>query len=253
MKYECLIVEMKDGIAKIILNRPQAMNAFNGTLRRELLTALHDAEAQDDVGVIILSGAGKAFSAGMDLKERAVDPSSGNAIARPDVSVVEAVEALSKPIIAAVNGFCYTGAFELALCCDIIIASENAVFADTHAKFGLVHGWGGSQRLPRIVGPVRAMEIILTSDPVSAAEAERIGLVTRVVPADKLMETAEGIAKKILNNSPSAVKAIKALVRKGMRGDLASGLDMETTFFRARREWQVEKESLSKIKDFAEK
>ncbi|HXY74430.1 MAG TPA: enoyl-CoA hydratase/isomerase family protein [Dehalococcoidales bacterium] len=233
MSYENIIVEKAEGIAKLTLNRPQAMNALTEKMMQEIVDALKECDRDDEVRVIIVTGAGKAFTAGKDVKEVASRPPGEYHPAPP---VEDTIEAIDKPVIAAVNGYCGTGGFELALACDIIIASEAAIFADSHAKLGLVHAGGGSQRLPRLVGMKKAKEIILTSIPISGTEAERIGLANKVVPADKLMETATAMAKVIAGNSPVSVAIIKNVMNKGMKLDLAGGLLIETTEYRRHRE-----------------
>ncbi|MFC1940165.1 enoyl-CoA hydratase/isomerase family protein [Chloroflexota bacterium] len=221
MTYNTIILEKKSGIAKITLNRPKAMNALSEELLSELVAALDDIEKDDSVNVVILTGAGRAFSAGRDLQ--------GIVEGREWVGGLryKALEDLSKPVIAAVNGYCFTGSFELAMCADIIIASENAVFGDTHARFGIVPGGGQTQRLPRQIGPKKAKELIFTSDMISAQEAERLGIVNKVVPADKLEEAAMEMAEKILKNIPETIRTVKRLVNKGIQTDLETGLKME--------------------------
>ena len=221
MTYSKIILEKKDGIAKITLNRPEALNAMDEELLSEVVAALDDIEKDDSVNVVILTGAGRAFSAGRDLKRLLAGQEWVGG------SRYRTLEDLSKPVIAAVNGPCFTGSFELVMCADIIIASENAVFGDTHARFGITPGGGQTQRLPRQIGPKKAKELLLTCDTISATEAERIGIVNKVVPAEKLEEAAMEMAEKILKNIPEAVRTIKSLVNKGMKTDLESGLKME--------------------------
>jgi enoyl-CoA hydratase/carnithine racemase len=221
MAYSKIILEKKDGIARITLNRPGALNALDEELLSELVAAVDDIERDDSVNVVILTGAGRAFSAGRDLK--------GVLEGREWVggSRYKALEDLSKPVIAAVNGYCFTGSFEMVMCADIIIASENAVFGDTHARFGITPGGGQTQRLPRQIGSKKAKELLFTCDTISASEAERIGIVNKVVPPEKLEEAAMEMAEKILKNIPEGVRAIKSLVNKGMETDLETGLKME--------------------------
>lgn len=221
MTYNNIILEKKNGIATIVLNRPHVLNALNEALLSELMAALDDIEGDDSVNVVILTGAGAAFSAGRDLKGILKGEE------RPGGSRYRVLENLSKPVIAAVNGYCFTGALELVMCADIVIASENAVFADTHARFGVIPGGGQTQRLPRQIGSKKAKELLFTCDTISAKEAERLGIINRVVPAEKLSEAAEEIAEKILKNIPETVKAIKRLVNRGMQTDLQTGLNME--------------------------
>jgi enoyl-CoA hydratase len=221
MSYKTIIVEKEKGIAKVTLNRPQAMNALTEELLTELIKALKDIEKDDTVGVVILTGAGKAFSAGRDLQ----GVIEGREF--PGGSRYKALEDLGKPVIAAVNGYCFTGSFELAMCADIIIASDDAVFGDTHARFGIVPGGGQTQRLPRLIGQKKAKELLFTCGSISAEEAERIGIVNKVVPRDKLEQEAREMAEKILKNIPEAVSTIKTLINSGMNMDLESGLKME--------------------------
>lgn len=221
MTYNKIILEKKNGIAKITLNKPQSLNAVDEELLSELVAALDDIEKDASVNVVILTGAGRAFSAGRDLKGVLEGREwAGGARYR-------ALEDLSKPVIAAVNGHCFTGSFELVMCADIIIASENAVFGDTHARFGITPGGGQTQRLPRQIGAKKAKELLFTCDTISASEAERIGIVNKVVPPEKLEEAATEMAEKILKNIPAAVRAIKSLVNRGMKTDLETGLKME--------------------------
>ena len=221
MAYKKIILEKKNGIAKLTLNRPEVLNALDEELLAELVAALADIEKDASVNVVILTGAGRAFSAGRDLK--------GVMAGREWVGGVryQALEDLSKPVIAAVNGACFTGAFELAMCADIIIASENTVFGDTHARFGIVSGGGQTQRLPRQIGAKRAKELIFTSDTITAREAERLGIVNRVVPPEKLEEAAVEMAGKILKNIPETIRTFKRLINDGLKTDLESGLKME--------------------------
>jgi len=216
-----IILEKKNGIAKIILNRPHVLNAIDEELLSEFVAAVDDVEKDDSVKVVIVTGAGRAFSSGRDMKgilggrERLGGPR------------YKALEDLSKPVIAVINGYCFTGALEMAMCADIIIASDNAVFGDTHARFGMTPGGGQSQRLPRQIGLKKAKELMFTCDIISATEAERIGIVNKVVPSEKLEEAAMEMAEKILKNVPEAVSRIKFLVNQGVKTDLETGLKME--------------------------
>jgi len=221
MSYSKITLEKKNGIARIALNRPEVLNAVDEELLAQLVAALDEIEKDDSVGVVILTGAGRAFSAGRDLK--------GVLEGREWVggSRYRALEELSKPVIAAINGPCFTGSFELAMCADIIIASENAVFGDTHARFGITPGGGQTQRLPRLIGAKKAKELLFTCETISASEAERIGIVNKVVPADKLEEVAVEMAQKILKNIPEAIRNIKLLINSSTKTDLETGLKME--------------------------
>ena len=219
MNYETLIVEKKQGIGKIILNRPEVLNALSLKLLSELEQAFRDMESDEQIHAVVLSGTGRAFSTGRDLKEvgEFVTPTG----------IPKVVASLTKPVIGAVNGYCYTGGLELALSCDLLIAAQNAIFCDTHARYGLLHGWGGTQRLPRAVGARKAKELLFTCEPVNATEAERIGLVNKVVPQDRLMEEAEELARKIAANSQSSVRKMKFLINQTMETSLATGLELE--------------------------
>ena len=221
MPYENLLVRKEDGIATIVLNRPHALNALTEALLDDLVAALAEVEKDDTVQVVILTGAGKAFSAGRDL-EGILEGRE-----RPGGARYKALEDLSKPVIAAVNGYCFTGSLELAVCADLIIASEDAVFADTHARFGITPGGGQTQRLPRLIGPRKAKELLFTCERISAREAERLGIVNKVVPRERLDEEAKEMAKKILKNIPETVSRMKRLINRGMETDLESGLRME--------------------------
>lgn len=244
MEFQHIIVEKKDGIAKIVLNRPQVLNAMNLQMLSELVVALEEADRDEDVRVIVLTGAGRAFSAGRDMKE------VGTTDFRPGRRAYETIENLKKPVIAAVNGYCYTGAVELVLCCDMIVASEGAIFGDTHARYGLVHGGGGTQRLPRLLGLMKAKELMLTCEPITAQEAERIGLVNKVVPADKLEEAVEDLARKIMNNSSTSIATIKSLANQSARLDLAAGLELERAAYQAHREKGLAEDSQERLRAF---
>lgn len=222
MTYNTMQVEKKDRIATITLNRPP-MNAVNEELLDELVAACRDIEQDDAVHVVILTGAGKAFSAGRDL------PAVMEGVEYPGGPRYRVLEGLGKPVIAAVNGYCFTGSFELAMCADIIIASESALFSDTHARFGITPGGGQTQRLPRIVGPRKAKELMFTCDRISAEEAERIGIVNQVVPAQDLMDEARKMAAKIAENIPDTISTMKSLINQSMSVDLETGLSLEAS------------------------
>lgn len=224
MTFENIILEKKNGIARIVLNRPHALNAITEGLLEDLVAALDDIEKDDSVKVVILTGAGKAFSAGRDLK----GVMEGRE--KPGGPRYKALEDLSKPVIAAVHGYCFTGSFELVMCADIVIASENAIFADTHARFSIIPGGGQTQRLPRLIGPKKAKEILFTCEQITAREAERLGLVNKVVPDDKLEEAALEMAGKILKNIPDAISTMKYLINEGMKTDLQGGLNLEAQY-----------------------
>jgi enoyl-CoA hydratase/carnithine racemase len=231
--FENLLYEKKESIAIITVNRPALRNALNALTVRELGSAFEQAKADNDVRVVILTGAGeKAFVAGADINELAVQtPVGGKAYALAGQSVFDAIENLGKPVIAAVNGYALGGGCELAMACTFRIASENAMFGQPEVKLGIIPGYGGSQRLPRLVGKGRAMQILLTGDMVSAADAFRMGLVNQVVPQGELMAASEAIAKKIIANAPVAVKFVLEAVHRGVEMTQAEGQFLEATLF----------------------
>lgn len=241
MSFQRIILEKNQGVAKITLNRPEVLNALNESLLLELEEALEDIRNDTTVDVVILTGAGRAFCAGMDLK--AVAEGHGKETQRPDQvsiakDVFEAISALNQPVIAAVNGYAITGGLELAISCDMIVASDSAVLGDTHCRLGTIPAAGDGTRLPRLVGIMKAKEMILTSEMISAEEALRIGLVNRVVPAEKLDEVALEIAQKLRANNQVAVRAAKALIDKGMNTGLDMALTMEWATFQRFNEKQ---------------
>ncbi|MBI2916400.1 MAG: enoyl-CoA hydratase/isomerase family protein [Chloroflexi bacterium] len=227
MAYRDLRLEKRDGIAWLTLDRPNVLNALSSELLDELEQATVEIEADDSVRVVILSGAGRAFSAGRDVAEIAVKGARQVLQRSSGGHVFHRLALLPKPTIAAVHGPCFTGALELALACDIIIASEDASFGDTHARLGVIPGGGGTQRLPQRIGPHRAKQLLFTGLPITAGEAERIGLVNRVVPRERLLAEAEAIARAILEASPHSLATEKRLVN----GDLEPRLAEETAAF----------------------
>jgi enoyl-CoA hydratase/carnithine racemase len=229
MGYVNLILEKKGNIARLTLNRSQALNALNVPLLQEMKAALEEISGDEEIDVVILTGAGRAFCAGMDLKALA-EPSEEDALALA-LEVFDALENLNRVVIAAVNGYALTGGLELALACDFIIASEKAVFGDTHARVGLIPGGGDSQKLPRILGMPKAKELLFTSEFISAEEAGKLGLANRVVPADKLEATCEEIAEKIVANDRAVVRKMKALVNQGSKMEFGAALLLEKVEF----------------------
>ena len=197
---DILLTETGDRVRTITLNRPDSRNALSSALRKQFFAALSDAESDDGVDVVIFTGADPVFCAGLDLKEL------GNTTELPDIS--PKWPPMSKPVIGAINGAAVTGGLELALYCDILIASERARFADTHARVGLLPTWGLSVRLPQKVGIGMARRMSLTGDYLSAEDALRAGLVTQVVPHDELLPTARAVAASIVGNNQKAVRAL---------------------------------------------
>ena len=225
--------EVTDRVATIVLDRPQALNAFD----REQYAAFADACARfrddDDAWVAIITGAGeRAFSAGADLRDMIpalMDEPSKERFELPP-SIMRGMY-IAKPLIAAINGYAFGGGLEVALACDLRIAAEGAQMGQPEVGLGLLPGWGGTQRLPRLLGESRAMEIMLTGDPLTAARAHEIGLVHRVVPADELMHAAREMAERICRNGPLAVRACKSAAVRGMQTSLDEGLRIEQLYF----------------------
>lgn len=227
MSEPVLLVEKAEGIATVTLNRPTAMNALSSELREAIADTFQELEADPDVQVAILTGAGKAFCAGLDLKELGQQGLSGpdNAVTHKDP--VTSIGQFSGPVIGAINGVAITGGFELALACDVLIASENARFADTHARVGILPGWGLSQKLSRAIGIYRAKELSLTGNFLSAEQANDWGLVNRVVPAGDLLAIAKGLAADMLTVVPECLPAYKALIDEGFAQDFGTALATE--------------------------
>ena len=209
-----VITEKRDGYAIITLNRPDEMNALSRQLRADVIAAFSECEANDNVRVIVLTGNGRAFCAGFDLKEMA-SMDVGNAAEEVGNDMAKAVDGFSGVIIGAINGHAVTGGFELALACDVLIASENARFADTHARVGILPGWGLSQKLPRMIGLSRAKEISFTGAPVFAEQALAWGIVNHVVPADELINKAVELAENMCACVPHILKQYKPLIEDG--------------------------------------
>ena len=230
---ENLLYEKRDGIAYVTLNRPKVLNALNTPTWKDLRTAFEDARDDTAVRGVILTGAGnKAFIAGADISELAhVAAFEAQQSSRFGQGVLDLIEHLGKPVIAAVNGFALGGGCETAMACTIRIAVETAKFGQPEVTLGLVPGGGGTQRLPRLVGKGRALQLILSGEMISAQEAYRIGLVNEVVPAADLITRAEAILKQIFSNAPLAVKYSLEAVHKGLETSQAEGLSLEASLF----------------------
>ncbi len=228
-------VEIEDGVAVVTMNRPQALNAFNSEQLDLLGAAFHTLGQDRTVRVVILTGAGdRAFAAGADIKEMVdLTPAEGLAFGRKGQALTSAIERLPQPVIAAVNGYAFGGGCELAIACDIRLASENARFAQPEVGLGIPPSWGGTQRLPRLIGPGLAAEMIYTGRQVHADEAYRIGLVNAVHALDQLMPAAREMAAHIARNSPAAVRASKSLMALIFTGNPAAGLAAEVASFGA--------------------
>lgn len=226
---EDVVLVSRDGpVAIVTLNRPQAMNALSAELRRSLARVFRELEADDDVRAIVLTGAGsRAFTAGLDLKELGQQGLGAANATGPDDNPVKAIEQTGKPVIGAINGVAITGGFEVALACDVLIGSENARFADTHARVGIMPGWGLSQKLSRLVGPYRARELSLSGNFLDAATAERWGLLNRVVPADELLSAATKLAHDMASIAPGFARAYKRLINDGYEIPFGAALALE--------------------------
>ncbi|WP_099828053.1 enoyl-CoA hydratase [Oceaniglobus indicus] len=233
MAYKTIVVEIEDHIALIRLNRPDAMNALNETLLTELAEAVSDADANDKVRCLILTGSEKAFAAGADIKEMATKSFTEIYVEEMFAVQAAAIERCRKPIIAAVAGYALGGGCELAMMCDFIIAADSAKFGQPEINLGVIAGLGGTQRLTRFVGKSKAMEMHLTGRFMDAEEAERSGLVSRVVPAKKLMDEAMATAVKISEKSMLAVMAAKESVNRSYETTLSEGLLHERRLFQS--------------------
>jgi enoyl-CoA hydratase len=245
MAYETLIVEIEDYTALIRLNRPDALNALNSRLMAELADAVAAADANDKVRCIVLTGSEKAFAAGADVKEMADKGFSDvffEDLFGRDVAVIMRVR---KPIIAAVAGYCLGGGCELAMMCDFILAADTARFGQPEINLGIVAGMGGTQRLTRLVGKSKAMDMNLTGRFMEAAEAERCGLVSRVFPAKSLMEETLKVAGKIAEKSALATRIVKEAVNRAQETTLAEGLLFERRMFHAAFATEDQKEGMA--------
>lgn len=208
-----VVLEKHEGYAILTLNRPEAMNALSRELREDFVAAFADCSADEEIRVVIVTGRGKAFCAGFDLKELA--ESAANPDEAADNAMARAMAAFDGPIIGAVNGHAVTGGFELALACDVLIASEDARFADTHARVGILPGWGLSQKLPRLIGLSRAKELSFTGAPLFAQQAYEWGLVNHVVAAEALLDKAREMAENMCACVPEVLKQYKSLIDEG--------------------------------------
>ncbi len=226
-------VDVQDRLAIVTVNRPEVRNALNSQVVRELTEAIAHLAADPQVGAIIVTGAGdKAFVAGADIKEMV--SKSGlemQAFSELGRRLGEAMEGCPKPILAAINGHALGGGCEIAMACDLRIASENAKIGQAEINLGIIPGFGGSQRLPRLVGAGWAAQMVFTGEAVDAATAERIGLVNRVVPADRLLEETKALARKMLDKSPVALALAKACLRAALEMPLSQGLSYESAAF----------------------
>jgi enoyl-CoA hydratase len=233
MNYENVKTETRDGILFVTIDRPKVLNALNAKTVEEIGHVFGEARTDDSVRCVILTGSGdKAFVAGADINELArMTPISGKFVSEQGQSVFLQIERFSKPVIAAINGFALGGGCELALACHIRIASEKAQLGLPEVSLGIIPGYGGTQRMVRLLGKGKAFELVCGGDRISAADAERIGLVNKVVPADQLMSAAEEMAKKIASRSPVAIRAAIEAINSGSDMPLDEGLLLEATLF----------------------
>lgn len=251
--FETIIYEKREGVAWITINRPEVRNAMNSKVRTELKEALKKAEADPEVKAVVITGAGGNFAAGADLREFAeLSPEEmKNWLDQYGIqTVAEIITKMGKPVVAAVDGFCLGGGLELAMACDMIIATDRARFGQPEIRVGLIPGGGGTQRLPRLVGPHKAKEYIFTGNIIDASEAERIGLVNMVVPPEQLTEAVEKLLKRIVDKSPIMLKLAKEAVNAALELPLSKGLEYEKELFL--KCWATE-DRLEGVRAFLEK
>jgi enoyl-CoA hydratase len=244
MSYEAIIVETHGRVGLIRLNRPQALNALNPAIRSELLAAAEAFDADPAIGCIVITGSDKAFAAGADIKEMA-DQSYMDVFLSDYAAAYERLTRVRKPIVAAVAGFALGGGCEVAMMCDVIIAADTAKFGQPEIKLGVIPGMGGTQRLTRAVGKAKAMDLVLTGRMMDAAEAERSGLVSRLVPAASLMEEAMKVAETIASMSLPSVLSAKEAINRSFEASLDEGLRFERRVFHALFATEDQKEGMA--------
>ena len=246
MNYASIIVEKKNNIGYIIINKPQVLNALDKTVLKELLVAVDDLEADSSIKVALITGRDKAFVAGADIKQmKDMNTLEGKEFGELGHTLMHHIEGSRIPYIAVVNGFALGGGCELMMACDIILASASAKIGQPEINLGIHPGFGGTQRLPRLVGAMKAKELLFTGDTIDANEALRIGLVNKVVEPEKLMEEAEKLAAKIASKSSVQHRFIKELVNKGTQMSLASACAMEVQYFSKCFSTEDQKEGMS--------
>ena len=233
MEFKNTLYVKSEGTATITINRPEVLNALNEETILEILSRLEDAKGDETVRVIVISGAGdRAFSAGADVKMiMNMDSSKAKNVSRLGHRWCDEIEELGKPVVAAINGYALGGGLELAMACDVRIASEKARLGQTEINLGLIPGWGGTQRLPRLVGKGVAKEMIFTGKHIDAKTAERLGLVNVVVPPDQLRSTVEELAKKIADKPPVSIRLAKELINSSLETSLEVGETREAKAF----------------------
>ncbi len=234
MSYTDILYSKTNSICRITLNRPKALNALTANLIAELKHAFAEAAKDDEVGVVVLSGEGRAFSAGVDLKQMNESIQGGkfsqDTILKTGLEMIENIQTMPKVCIAMVHGYCFTGALELALAFDLLYTAEDTQFGDTHTKWGILPKWGMTQRLPQKVGIMKARELSFTAKTFSGKEAEQFGMANKAVPVAQLKEYVEGVANDILKNSRQTVAAFKHLYHEGSHATLREGLKTESKF-----------------------
>ena len=233
MELKNVIYEKSEGIAIITINRPDALNALNAETIDEILQCLEDIAKDDNVRAVILTGAGpKAFCAGADIKAmKGMTALDARKLSQMGYKLCKAIENLEKPVIAAINGYALGGGLEVAMACDLRIASEKARMGQTEINIGLIPGWGGTQRLPRLVGKTLAKEMVFTGKMIDAQTAYQRGLVNKVVPPEQLMDAAKEMAKELASKAPVALKLSKMLINYGLETDLDTALVLEREAF----------------------
>lgn len=232
MNWDNLLFRKERNIGVLSINRPSALNALNGAVLEELNEAIDMINNDEDIHILILTGEGRAFVAGADIGEmKDMNSMKARRFAEKGLSIFRRIELMEKPVIAAINGFALGGGCELAMCCDIRIASEKAKFGQPEVGLGIIPGFAGTQRLARLVGLGRAKELIFTCDIIDAEEAYRIGLVNKVVSAEELMNSAMEMANKIVSKGQLAVRYAKASINRGIETDLDTGMVIEKDLF----------------------
>ena len=233
MNDELVLVERDAGITTVTLNRPEALNALSSGLRRAITQTFRVLQDDASTEVVILTGAGRAFTVGLDLKELGGERAPDAAATAADLNILAAIEAFDRPVIGAINGYAITGGFELALMCDLLIVSTQARFADTHARVGVVPGWGLSQKLPRLIGVMRAKELSLTGNFLDAQQAYDWGLVNRVVSPDDLLRVCRTLAHDMLSTDRATRLAMLRVIDQGWNATLGEGMIIEADASRA--------------------
>ena len=229
-QYTTILVETHERVGLMRINRPKALNALDSTVTKELNMAMADFDGDDDIGAMVITGDERAFAAGADIKEMA-DASAVEMLQRDNISAFDEIRKIKKPVIAAVSGWCLGGGNELAISCDMIVASETARFGQPEINLGVIPGAGGTQRLTRAVGKVIAMEMVLNNRTLTAQEALDYGLVNRVVPVERYLEEAMGLAQEIAGRAPLAVQLGKEAVNQAFETTLSDGLAEERRAF----------------------